>query len=218
MRSRVSNYFLIGAALVAFVATGCSSVNPSRTGRKGFIDRLASLEPADNGGIDEKNLEYGEDEADARAEKLQEHTVGWRWPLREVKVTSPFGTRGSEFHEGVDLRAGRGTAVYAVDSGKVIYSGRKIRGYGNLVVIKHPSGLSSVYAHNSKLYVRNGARVKKGQKVALSGSTGHARGPHLHFEVRDGVVAVNPEKLISRTRVAAAEKVQKPKARRFARR
>jgi murein DD-endopeptidase MepM/ murein hydrolase activator NlpD len=115
-----------------------------------------------------------------------------QWPLSRVAVTSPFGRRGGEFHEGVDLKASEGTTVVAAQDGVVLYAGHKIRGYGNLVVLKHSGGVSTIYAHNSKLLVKAGERVKRGSKIALSGRTGHARGPHLHFEVREGTKAVDP--------------------------
>jgi murein DD-endopeptidase MepM/ murein hydrolase activator NlpD len=109
-----------------------------------------------------------------------------------VEVTSPFGKRRREFHEGIDLRAKMHTPIYAAQSGTVIYADSKIRGYGRMIVIKHRGGLSTVYAHASKLLVHRGQRVVIGQKIALSGMSGHATGPHLHFEVRSGVIAVNP--------------------------
>jgi len=86
--------------------------------------------------------------------------------------------------------------VVAANDGKVLYAGRKIAGYGNMVVIRHGFGFSTVYAHNSKLMVRRGQRVKCGQRIALSGATGKASGPHLHFELRHGTEAVDPFKVL----------------------
>jgi murein DD-endopeptidase MepM/ murein hydrolase activator NlpD len=117
---------------------------------------------------------------------------GWQWPLKHIEVTSPYGRRGREFHEGVDLRAKVGTPVYAAGNGVVLYAASRIRGYGRMVVIRHDSGLSTVYAHNSRLLVKQGQKVRQGQLVAYSGNTGHTRGPHLHFEVRNGLSPLNP--------------------------
>jgi murein DD-endopeptidase MepM/ murein hydrolase activator NlpD len=124
----------------------------------------------------------------------------FRWPLRTVRLTSGFGKRGAgdrqSYHRGVDLRAAPGTAVYSVQSGRVAYAGRGVRGYGNLVVIRHEAGLSTVYAHNSKILVRVGQKVVQGQRIARTGSTGRSRGPHLHFEIRSGLGAVDPIRYI----------------------
>jgi murein DD-endopeptidase MepM/ murein hydrolase activator NlpD len=128
-----------------------------------------------------------------------------KWPLESVKVTSPFGPRGREFHEGIDLKAPVGTPVLAAQDGTVIYSGTKIRGYGKLVVIRHYQQVSTIYAHNSRLLVKSGQYVRQGQKIAISGKSGHVTGPHLHFEVRDGLSALNPEELLPQHGYASRE-------------
>ncbi|MBL7714377.1 MAG: M23 family metallopeptidase [Bdellovibrionales bacterium] len=125
-------------------------------------------------------------------EKVRRLVSHWQAPLDKMRVTSDFGRRNGDFHEGVDLKAGIGTPVYAVDRGKVIYAGNRISGYGKMVVIKHASGLASIYAHNSKLFVRAGESVLQGNRIALSGNTGKSSGPHVHFEVRKGTLALNP--------------------------
>lgn len=138
----------------------------------------------------------------AQKQKLQARTRAWRWPTNEVVLTSKFGSRGRDHHDGVDLRASTGTTVLAAGDGKVIYAGAKIRGYGRMVVIRHDAKLSTIYAHNSKLFVSGGQRVRRGQKIALSGNTGHSSGPHLHFEVREGVTAIDPLLLLPSPSVA----------------
>jgi murein DD-endopeptidase MepM/ murein hydrolase activator NlpD len=115
-----------------------------------------------------------------------------RWPLEKPFVGSPFGTRGGRPHEGIDLPAAIGTPVFAAAAGRVVYAGNGIRGYGNLIVLQHPGDLLTVYAHNSALLVTQGDEVQAGQKVALVGQTGHATGPHLHFEVRQGQIPRDP--------------------------
>jgi murein DD-endopeptidase MepM/ murein hydrolase activator NlpD len=142
-------------------------------------------------------------EASPKAMELK--SAGLRWPLLRVEVTSPFGSRGREFHEGIDLRAKVGTPIYAAQAGTVIYADSKIRGYGRMIVIKHREGLATVYAHASRLLVRKGQKVNAGQKIAISGKSGHATGPHLHFEVRSGVVAVNPYEFLPKHEVARIE-------------
>jgi murein DD-endopeptidase MepM/ murein hydrolase activator NlpD len=118
------------------------------------------------------------------------HDLGFIWPVRG-KITSNYGRRRGRMHEGIDVAARSGTAIYAAESGKVIHSGR-LGGYGNVVIIKHMGSYKSVYAHASRLYVRRGQLVERGQKIAAVGSTGRATGPHLHFEIRTGETPRNP--------------------------
>ena len=110
----------------------------------------------------------------------------WAFPLPGgYTLTSHFGeARSYESHPGVDLAVPTGTPVYAAQSGKVVRSG-SYGGYGYAVVIYHGNGLTSVYGHNSRLLVSAGQTVKRGQKIALAGSTGWSTGSHLHFEVRN---------------------------------
>lgn len=117
-----------------------------------------------------------------------------RWPLElaQVVVGSPFGGRWGKPHEGIDLPAPVGTPVYAAADGKVVYAGNGIRGYGNLIVIKHAGDLLTAYAHNSLLLVSEGQPVRAGDRIALVGQSGHATGPHLHFEVRSGQIPRDP--------------------------
>ncbi len=116
-----------------------------------------------------------------------------RWPLATVKVIgSPFGARWGRPHEGIDLPAPVGTPVFAAADGQVVYAGHGVRGYGNLVVIKHAGDLLTVYAHNSALLVSQGQPVRAGDRIALVGQSGHATGPHLHFEVRRGQIPTDP--------------------------
>lgn len=112
------------------------------------------------------------------------------WPAAG-SVTSGFGSRWGRMHEGIDIAVGSGTPVHAAAAGTVIYAGW-MSGYGNIVVIDHGNGLSTAYAHNSSLVVAQGASVGTGFVVALSGSTGHSTGPHVHFEVRVNGTPVDP--------------------------
>ena len=117
-----------------------------------------------------------------------------RWPLTTIRVLvgSPFGARWGKPHEGIDLPAPVGTPVFAAADGRVVYAGAAIRGYGNLIVLKHPGGLLTAYAHNSVLLVSQGQSVRAGDRIALVGQSGHATGPHLHFEVRSGQIPRDP--------------------------
>ena len=117
-----------------------------------------------------------------------------RWPLTTIHVLigSPFGARWGKPHEGIDLPAPVGTPVFAAADGRVVYAGAAIRGYGNLIVLKHAGDLLTAYAHNSVLLVSQGQSVRAGDRIALVGQSGHATGPHLHFEVRSGQIPRDP--------------------------
>ncbi len=117
----------------------------------------------------------------------------WCYPLADAKVISPFGARGGRRHTGTDLKTKFGDNILAAFDGEVVYSG-PFAAYGNLVRIKHANGLETYYSHNSKNLVKVGDRVKAGQVVALTGQTGRATTPHLHFETRVNGQAVNSNK------------------------
>ena len=95
-----------------------------------------------------------------------------------------FGPRGDRFHSGIDLLASAGTAVGAAGAGTVTSAAWDAGGFGNLVVIEHANGVSSWYAHLSRIDVTPGTSMTTGTQVGLVGATGNATGPHLHFEVR----------------------------------
>ena len=113
------------------------------------------------------------------------------WPVAAGTLSSPFGMRHGTMHEGVDIAAPEGTPVRAAGSGAVIYSGR-LRGYGNVVILQHSGGYTTVYAHNERNFVRDGQMIERGQVIAEIGETGRATGPNLHFEVRYHNEAENP--------------------------
>ena len=114
------------------------------------------------------------------------------WPVRG-KIVSGFGNLGSgRKNDGINIKASLGTPVKAADSGTIAYAGNELKGFGNLVLIKHSDGWITAYAHNDKLLVHKGQKVQKGVKIATVGSTGSVTTPQLHFEVRAGKKAVNP--------------------------
>jgi peptidoglycan hydrolase-like protein with peptidoglycan-binding domain len=112
------------------------------------------------------------------------------WPV-DGGVSSGFGPRGRRFHEGLDLSAGKGTLVGAAAGGVVTFADWN-DGFGRLVVVAHGSGVVTLYAHLSRFAVTPGTRVSTGDVVGRVGSSGHATGPHLHFEVHLRGAAVNP--------------------------
>ena len=120
-------------------------------------------------------------------------------------MTSTFGVRRGRRHDGIDISAKRGTPVQAAANGKVIFSSR-LRGYGNLILVKHKDDFFTAYAHNARNLKKKGQTVKKGDVIARVGSTGRASGPHLHFEVRKGNVARNPTFFLPKQGTVVAKK------------
>jgi murein DD-endopeptidase MepM/ murein hydrolase activator NlpD len=132
------------------------------------------------------------------------HPESIHWPVEAGVISSDYGERWGKMHKGIDIAADIGEPVYAVAEGDVIYAGDGLRGYGNVVIIQHGQHLSSLYAHNSELKVKQGDHVTQGMLVALMGNTGHSTGPHVHFELRQGDVAVNPRTLLPASTLADA--------------
>ncbi|ELS03659.1 metalloendopeptidase-like membrane protein [Xenococcus sp. PCC 7305] len=121
---------------------------------------------------------------------------GYMWPAQGT-FTSGYGWRWGRMHKGIDIAAPIGTPIVAAATGEVIFAGWNSGGYGKLVKVQHPDGSVTFYAHNNRILVRKGQKIKQGQQIAEMGSTGFSTGPHLHFEIRpNGNKAVNPIALL----------------------
>lgn len=119
---------------------------------------------------------------------------GFIWPFRGP-ITSDYGPRWGGFHTGIDINCETGDRIVASKGGKVI-AAEWGGGYGRMVIIDHGNGVSTLYAHNSALYVSQGRTVSRGQRIAACGETGHAYGDHLHFEVRINGNHTNPRNFL----------------------
>jgi murein DD-endopeptidase MepM/ murein hydrolase activator NlpD len=113
----------------------------------------------------------------------------FRWPARG-RVIAGFGANGG--NEGINIAVPEGTPVKAAEAGTVTYAGSEVKGYGNLILVRHENGYVSAYAHNGSLSVKRGDQVKRGQVIAISGQTGNVTSPQLHFELRKGATPVDP--------------------------
>ncbi len=113
------------------------------------------------------------------------------WPVHG-RFSDFFEGAEAKRHQGVDIASPLGTPIKAAGSGKVIYSGNAIRGYGNLILLRHPEDYVTVYAHNQVNLVDEGVWVERGQVIGKVGNTGRATGAHLHFEIRKNNYAVDP--------------------------
>ena len=121
----------------------------------------------------------------------------FRWPVRG-RVISEFGARPDGGHnDGIDLAVPAGTSVLAAENGVVAYAGNELKGYGNLVLIRHANNWVSAYAHNEEILVKRGDKVRRGQVIAKAGATGSVSQPQVHFELRKGSRPVDPTKFMS---------------------
>lgn len=121
----------------------------------------------------------------------------FRWPVRG-RVISGYGPKpGGQQNEGINVSVPEGTSVKAAEDGVVAYAGSELKGYGNLVLVKHADGWVTAYAHNSELDVKKGDTVKRGQVIAKAGQTGNVSSPQVHFEIRKGSQPVDPSQYLA---------------------
>jgi len=120
--------------------------------------------------------------------KLPSNVSNWQWPAKG-KLTKTFSRKNAQY--GIEIKGNRSSAVVSTAAGQVVYAGNGIKGYGELVIVKHSARYISAYAYNDRILVREGDRVKAGQQLANMGSTG-TRGVKLHFEIRKDGEPVNP--------------------------
>ena len=116
----------------------------------------------------------------------------FRWPARGKVITSYGAKTNGKSNDGINLAVPEGTPVKAAEDGVVAYSGNELKGYGNLVLVRHSNGYVTAYAHASELLVKRGDTIKRGQVIAKSGQSGEVGSPQLHFEIRKGSTPVDP--------------------------
>lgn len=175
----------LAAAALAVAVAGCAAMTTEEAPATSVIREL-TVTPSDGeaaGGTARVAADQRPPNADC----------AMLWPV-DGALSSPFGTREgrNHEHEGIDVAVAEDTPVRAACDGVVAYAGNGLRGYGNVVIVRHAGQLATVYAHNRALEVHEGDLVRRGQVIARSGQTGHATAPHLHFEVRLGSIARNP--------------------------
>jgi murein DD-endopeptidase MepM/ murein hydrolase activator NlpD len=145
--------------------------------------RLAQASPA------------AEDDAPQSPVKASEATGAlptFRWPVRGKVITSYGAKTNGKANDGINLAVPEGTPVKAAEDGVVAYAGNELKGYGNLVLVRHSNGYVTAYAHASELLVKRGDSIKRGQVIAKSGQSGEVASPQLHFEIRKGSSPVDP--------------------------
>lgn len=138
------------------------------------------------------NVEEKPVETPAKAAETTSALPTFRWPVRGKVVTSYGAKTNGKSNDGINLAVPEGTPVKAAEDGVVAYSGNELKGYGNLVLVRHSNGYVTAYAHASELLVKRGDTIKRGQVIAKSGQSGEVASPQLHFEIRKGSSPVDP--------------------------
>jgi murein DD-endopeptidase MepM/ murein hydrolase activator NlpD len=154
--------------------------------------RVASLGAASNTATDAPAADVESKGDVAEAPKMTGGSGKFRWPVKG-KIIAGFGARADKSHnDGINISVPQGAEVMAAESGVVAYSGNELKGYGNLILIRHDGGWVSAYGHNDELLVKRGDKIKRGQTIAKAGNTGSVDRPQVHFELRQDSKPVDP--------------------------
>src|SRR5262249_18433205 len=150
---------------------------------------VASAAPKEAEPVQNANVAAPTDPLDKEAAKLAEGTGAvpkFRWPANGRVIAGYGPTTNGQQNDGINIALPENTPVKAAEDGVVAYAGNELKGYGNLVLVRHPNGYVTAYAHAKELLVKRGDQVKRGQVIARSGQTGNVNAPQLHFEIRKG--------------------------------
>ena len=151
---------------------------------------VASAAPAQTASVVTPTAEAPSTDTSAKA--AADATPGFRWPVRG-RIIAGFGPKpNGQQNDGIDVAVPENTPIKAAEDGVVAYAGNELKGYGNLVLVKHPNGYVTAYAHAKELLVKRGDQIKRGEVIGKSGQSGNAEAPELHFEVRKGSAPVDP--------------------------
>jgi len=153
---------------------------------------VASAEPPQKARVATETKDIPEAQSPVKAAEATNALPSFRWPVRG-RVIAGYGakTNGKQ-NDGINVAVPEGTPVKAAEDGVVAYSGNELKGYGNLILVRHSNGYVTAYAHASELMVKRGDTIKRGQVIAKSGQTGEVGSPQLHFEIRKGSASVDP--------------------------
>ena len=156
--------------------------------------KMAAVAPAQSARLAQAttNVEEKPAETPAKAAETTSSLPTFRWPVRGKVVTSYGAKTNGKSNDGINVAVPEGTPVKAAEDGVVAYSGNELKGYGNLVLVRHSNGYVTAYAHASELLVKRGDTIKRGQVIAKSGQSGEVASPQLHFEIRKGSSPVDP--------------------------
>jgi murein DD-endopeptidase MepM/ murein hydrolase activator NlpD len=153
--------------------------------------KVASIEPPQTARIANPTPDVSGDDAKGAG------GAAFRWPVRG-RIIAGFGPKpNGQQNDGINLSVPEGTPIKAAEDGVVAYAGNELKGYGNLVLIRHPNGFVTAYAHASELMVKRGDTIKRGQTIAKAGQTGTVTSPQVHFEIRKGSAPVDPTQYLN---------------------
>jgi murein DD-endopeptidase MepM/ murein hydrolase activator NlpD len=150
--------------------------------------------------VQNANVVAPTDQLDKEAAKLAEGTGAvpkFRWPANGRVIAGYGPTTNGQQNDGINIALPENTPVKAAEDGVVAYAGNELKGYGNLVLVRHPNGYVTAYAHTKELLVKRGDQVKRGQVIARSGQTGNVNAPQLHFEIRKGASPLDPTRFLN---------------------
>ena len=162
--------------------------------------RVAAAEPAQKARLAQTSTtpeEVAAPESPVKAADATGALPTFRWPVRGRVVTAYGAKTNGKANDGINVAVPEGTPVKAAEDGVVAYSGNELKGYGNLVLVRHSNGYVTAYAHASELMVKRGETIKRGQVIAKSGQSGEVGSPQLHFEIRKGSSPVDPNQFLS---------------------
>lgn len=166
-------------------------------------DNGAGEEPTTNvASAQPKAVEQPSQQVDPQQPAQEAGNLTFRWPVKG-RVISGYGSKpGGLRNEGINIAVPEGTDVRSAEAGVVAYAGNELKGYGNLVLIRHEGGWVTAYAHNKDLFVKRGDTVKRGDVIAKAGQTGSVSSPQVHFEVRKGATAMDPMRFLNNSTAA----------------
>ncbi|MGJ4931962.1 peptidoglycan DD-metalloendopeptidase family protein [Bradyrhizobium sp. HKCCYLS2038] len=154
--------------------------------------RVATAGPVQSARLAQANPAPEKEEEPARPAETTSSLPTFRWPARGKVITSYGAKTNGKANDGINIAVPEGTPVKAAEDGVVAYAGNELKGYGNLVLVRHSNGFVTAYAHASELMVKRGDPIKRGQVIAKSGQSGEVGSPQLHFEIRKGSSPVDP--------------------------
>lgn len=195
---------VVPAAPTRAVATSRPTAIPAAVvaqpqGGAGVNSRIAAAEPPATARVAAPAAEPSIEQASGSSAEATGSTPSFRWPVRGRIITA-FGPKpNGQQNDGINLAVPEGTSVKASEDGVVAYAGSELKGYGNLVLVRHAGGFVTAYAHASELMVKRGDTVKRGQIIARAGQTGTVSSPQLHFEIRKGKDPVDPTRYLAGT-------------------
>ncbi|MGM4987701.1 peptidoglycan DD-metalloendopeptidase family protein [Tardiphaga sp. 841_E9_N1_2] len=190
--ARTANAAPAAAPLAAPVAAVTAA--PAGAVTSAAVARVASAEPAQKARLASATTTPEEiaPESPTKAADATGALPTFRWPVRGRVVTGYGAKTNGKSNDGINVAVPEGTPIKAAEDGVVAYSGNELKGYGNLVLVRHSNGYVTAYAHASELMVKRGETIKRGQVIGKSGQSGEVTSPQLHFEIRKGSSPVDP--------------------------